>query len=116
MFGFLKKKPDAFLKVEASEFAELMKKPNHVLLDVRSPTELDSGTIPGSIMIDYLKVGFKSKLAKLDKSKTYLVYCFSGPRSLQTCRMLKKMGFESVFHLEDGIVAWFNLKSNPAEA
>jgi len=106
MFNFFKAKTDRSKEISVEEFERLMDLDDHILLDVRSPEELDAGMIPGSIMINYFKVGFKNELSKLDKSKAYLVYCLSGPRSAKTTKMMSSMGFERIYHLKDGIVAW----------
>ena len=79
--------------------------PGAVLLDVRTPAEFKSGTIARSVNIDYMSPAFKTKVAGLDKSKTYFVFCRSGNRSLQACKTMHKLGFD-VRNLMGGIGEW----------
>ena len=79
---------------------------NHVILDVRSPQELAEGSIPGHIMINMFDPSFQEEIQKLDKTKTYLIYCRSGNRSGQTCAMMSQMGFGELYNLAGGIGAW----------
>jgi rhodanese-related sulfurtransferase len=41
-----------------------------------------------------------------EKSDYIHIYCRSGRRSFQACELMKQMGFENVFNLEDGILDW----------
>jgi rhodanese-related sulfurtransferase len=49
-----------------------------------------------------------SKLTELDKFKQQpvLVYCRSGSRSGHACQMLTKAGFDDVYNLAGGVMAW----------
>ena len=49
---------------------------------------------------------FISEIDKLDKSKSYFIYCKSGARSGQTCELMKQKGFKKVYNLEGGILGW----------
>ena len=40
------------------------------------------------------------------KKKTLLVYCKSGARAGAACRELSKQGFDKVYSLNGGIMAW----------
>ena len=78
-----------------------------VVLDVRTEDEFDQGIIPNAINIDIYKgQGFIYKLEELDKSKTYYVYCRSGARSGQACKIMNELGFEKAYNLVGGILAW----------
>ncbi len=78
---------------------------NKVLLDVRTLAEFQSGNIPKSVNIDVMAADFLPKAEKLDKSKTYFVYCRSGNRSGQAVSLLNKLGLKA-FNLVGGIGAW----------
>ena len=80
---------------------------NAVLLDVRTEGEYYQGHIPNSILIDIYKgQGFIYKIDELDKSKNYYVYCRSGARSGQACRIMNKSGFKNAYNLVGGIINW----------
>jgi rhodanese-related sulfurtransferase len=43
---------------------------------------------------------------RLDRDKTYLLYCRSGNRSGRALALMKKLGFKRVTHMFGGVVAW----------
>jgi len=80
--------------------------PNFVIIDVRTPQEFAEERIEGAINLDYYADTFKDELNKLDKNKTYLVYCRSGGRSGGTLDLMKELGFKEVYNILGGIIAW----------
>ncbi len=78
---------------------------NAVLLDVRTAMEVRSGALPGALHIDIMSPSFAQKIAVLDRSKTYFIYCRSGNRSAQACQIMHRQGFD-VRNLMGGIGAW----------
>jgi rhodanese-related sulfurtransferase len=76
---------------------------NAILLDVRTRPEFDSGHIAGALSIDIYKRDFAEQINRLDKSKTYYVYCKTGIRSAHALRYMKQSGFTHVCNLEGGI-------------
>jgi rhodanese-related sulfurtransferase len=75
------------------------------LIDVRTPGEYRSGKIPGAINIDIMDEKFLRAIQRLDKSKTYYVYCRSGGRSANACHLMAQQGF-NVANLAGGISGW----------
>lgn len=106
MFGLFKSKPRNFQNVSVEEFKKLKKQPKTTVLDVRTPQEKAEGSVPGAQQIDFFSPNFESQVAKLDKSKTYLVYCRSGNRSKKACTAMDRLGFEKLYNLSGGIMAW----------
>jgi len=49
--------------------------PDFVILDVRTPAEFADEHIENAINLDYYSETFRDDLNKLDKTKTYLIYC-----------------------------------------
>ncbi len=87
--------------------AQLAKDENAFLLDVRTEDEVAEGYIPNATNIDiHLGQGFLDELEKLDKSKSYYVYCRSGGRSGQACAIMNSVGFEKAYNLEGGFMNW----------
>jgi rhodanese-related sulfurtransferase len=58
------------------------------------------------VTLDYYSPEFKTELSKLDKNKTYLVYCGAGGRSSKTSKILKEQGCDSVYNLDHGFNNW----------
>ncbi len=78
-----------------------------VILDVRTQEEVDDGYIPGAVHIDfYLGQGFLEEIEKLDKAKSYYVYCRSGNRSGQACALMNSRGFGRCYNLMGGMMEW----------
>ncbi|TVZ58976.1 rhodanese-related sulfurtransferase [Flavobacteriaceae bacterium MAR_2010_105] len=87
--------------------AQLENDNNAVILDVRTQAEVDEGIIPNAAHIDiYRGQGFIDDIEKLDKTKTYYVYCRSGNRSGQACAIMNQLGFEKAYNLMGGMLEW----------
>ncbi len=70
--------------------------PEVVILDVRTPSEFSSAHLKGAINIDVLNSDFKDQVQKLDKNRTYKLYCRSGNRSGQALQLMRSLGFKNV--------------------
>lgn len=93
--------------IDQEKFIQLSENVGHIILDVRRPDECASGIISGAVMIDIMnRELFVREVMKLDKSKSYLVYCRSGNRSGKACQMMDSLGFVSTYNLVGGILAW----------
>lgn len=91
----------------ASEFNQLMsERPEVLLLDVRTPQETLHQSLPNDLAINIMDEDFVDRLGKLDKEKPYLVYCRSGNRSGQACRLMEELGFTEVYNLSGGLMNW----------
>lgn len=77
-----------------------------VILDVRTPDEFESGHIRGAINIDYNFPLFGSEIDRLDRKKTYLVYCRTGRRSSSAVRTMVELGFTDIYRISGDIVKW----------
>jgi rhodanese-related sulfurtransferase len=94
--------------VSTTEFFELTKEKEYVILDVRTPQEFNESHIPKAINIDFYSETFEEEIIKLDTSKTYLIYCRSGGRSKAAMSLMSDLKFERVFELDQGIKSWVN--------
>ena len=80
---------------------------NCVILDVRTPEEVEEGVIGDALHHDiYNPQAFMQALQSLDKSKNYYIYCRSGNRSGQVCAIMNSLGFANAFNLKGGILEW----------
>ena len=104
--SFLKSKNN-IANLNAEEFEKKLKEENDaVLIDVRTQQEYYDVRIPNSKLIDLMNSHFLQELEKLDRSKSYFLYCRSGNRSYYAAKEMKKLGFEKVYNLEPGIIGW----------
>jgi rhodanese-related sulfurtransferase len=77
-----------------------------VIVDLRTPDEIAKGYIKGAVFVDYLSKEWEKEVAKLDKNKTYYVYCAAGGRSADAAEYMEKHGFKKVYNLEKGFSEW----------
>lgn len=79
---------------------------NFVILDVRTPEEFLGEHIENAVNLDYYSDTFRNDLDKLDKNKTYLIYCRSGSRSEKALNIMKELNFKEVYNMSGGIIKW----------
>ena len=78
-----------------------------VIIDVRTPYEIEQGYIPGALHINIQDAGsFMQRIADLDKDSDYFVYCRAGSRSAQACMIMESQGFRSTYNLAGGFDRW----------
>ncbi|MCK9280881.1 MAG: rhodanese-like domain-containing protein [Melioribacteraceae bacterium] len=95
------------INLDSDTFNEQMKNDKDaVLIDVRTLAENEEQRIPNSILLDIMSPVFVKELDKLDRSKSYYMYCRSGSRSHHAAKQMLQMGFEKVYNLADGIIRW----------
>jgi len=80
--------------------------PDFVLLDVRTPKEFDAERIAGAVLVDYKSPSFRDRIAKLDRKKSYLVYCRTGNRTNGAVKVMRELGFPKVYVFSGGITKW----------
>ena len=90
---------------DSEGFAELITKPDVVLLDVRTADEFKEGHIENALNIDLKQDDFMEKTKVLPQDKTIAVYCRSGKRSANAADKLASEGYK-VVNLLGGIIAW----------
>lgn len=98
----------AVQKIDVDQFDQKREEKNTVVLDVRTPHEYAEGHVPGAMNVDIHDPQFDQKLAKLDKSKTYLVHCAKGVRSAAAAKRMSALGFPNLFDFHGGFTAWEN--------
>jgi len=80
--------------------------PDFLIIDVRTPEEFKDGHIENAILIDFYAENFTDEIAKLDREKTFFIYCRSGNRSGQALDIIAELGFQEVYNLSAGIREW----------
>jgi phage shock protein E len=98
----------AYKHIDSAELEQIIKSNGReiTLIDVRSEGEHYGGHIPNSLNINVMGPQFVDQLSKLDKDKTYFVYCASGNRSKTACGQMAHMGFTDVTNLNLGMMGW----------
>lgn len=75
---------------------ELLKQPGTQVLDVRTAPEYMLGHLQPAQNLNVNDDNFAQQIAKLDTSKTYVVYCRSGKRSSKAADIMYQQGFRHV--------------------
>jgi rhodanese-related sulfurtransferase len=98
---------EPYQKVDAATFAELIAQEGTVLIDVRTPQEIqEDGSIANSRNIDIMSDEFIDEVNALDTGAVTYVYCRAGGRSKRAANIMKTGGIKKVVDLEGGITAW----------
>jgi rhodanese-related sulfurtransferase len=104
------KQTPIFKDISAKEAADLVEKnkdnADFGIIDVRTPSEYALEHLDKATNIDYSSSNFKSELEKLDKNKTYFIYCHSGNRSKKALEVMRELEFSEVYNMLGGISAW----------
>ena len=95
-----------FTSIGPSAAISIINQDDSVLLDIRENNELTDGMLADAIHIPLSTIN--KRLSEMDKykDKSVVVYCRSGNRSTGVCRSLTSKGFEKVYNLSGGIMAW----------
>ena len=73
------------------------------LIDVREDHEVEIAEIGG----EHIPMGeIMDNLDKISTTKQVIVHCKSGKRSAAVCQQLENEGFDNVYNLKGGIMAW----------
>jgi rhodanese-related sulfurtransferase len=87
---------------------DLINRQDAAVIDVRPSADFAKGHIINAINIPMN--GFRNQTGALGKykNKPVVISCRSGSQSQMACGMLRKEGFEQVYNLRGGIMAWQN--------
>ncbi|QIA06745.1 rhodanese-like domain-containing protein [Draconibacterium halophilum] len=91
------------------------RKPDYILLDVRTADEYHAGHVPGAYLVqrgvleshiakEAVWEGFRHAVPK--KDDTIILYCRSGSRSALATKTLMTLGYTHVYSLDGGWKAW----------
>ncbi|WP_321348246.1 rhodanese-like domain-containing protein [uncultured Draconibacterium sp.] len=91
------------------------RKPDYILIDVRTKDEYQAGHIPGAYLVqrgvleshiakETIWEDFKHAMPK--KDDTIILYCRSGSRSALATKTLMMLGYKHVYSLDGGWNAW----------
>jgi rhodanese-related sulfurtransferase len=106
-------------KITPDDAADMIKRGGTLILDVRdSPEVAASGKIAGALNISRGMLEFRADPdspyhdKNFDKARTIILYCASGGRSALAGKVLKDMGYNSVFNV-GGFKDWTGAVDKP---
>jgi rhodanese-related sulfurtransferase len=91
---------DTIKEVSAEEFAQLYRKENIHVLDVRRASEYNAQHVQGveNFPLDFIN----RNMSQVNRDKTYYVHCKSGYRSVIAASILRARGFENLVNIRTG--------------
>ena len=89
-----------------AELTALINRDNALVVDLSSSSDFEKGHIAGSKSVAPSQFDPESKLLANVKQLPVVVVCRNGMASAAAAKRLKKAGFEQVYWLDGGIVAW----------
>ncbi len=95
-----------YREVSSREAAELIKKDQPVILDVRTPGEYSRGHLQNAVLVPVQQL--QARLGDLAgyKDREILVYCATGNRSTVASKILIDNGFKQIVNMRHGIYDW----------
>jgi rhodanese-related sulfurtransferase len=79
------------------------RKEDFQLIDVRESFEYETSNLDGE---NIPLAGILLEKDKISKDKPVIIQCRSGKRSAQAVKMLENEGYDNLYNLEGGILAW----------
>ena len=105
-FNEMKIATQRFASLTPAAAVQLMNNEDVVVLDVRESAETIGGKIARAVQIPVSAVTKRVGELEKYKDKTMLVYCKTGARAGVACKELSKNGFDKVYSLNGGLIAW----------
>jgi rhodanese-related sulfurtransferase len=92
--------------VGSAQAINLINRESAVVVDVCEPKEFEQGHVPNAINIPLGSLA--SRIGELEKykNKPIVVACRAGNRSVKGAITLSRNGFQSVYSLSGGLMAW----------
>ncbi len=93
-------------ETSVTELKKMMdEKSDFQLIDVREEHEVEVCNIGG---LPIPMGDIMDNLDKISKDKKVIIHCRSGARSGAICQALELQGYNNVYNLKGGIIAWAN--------
>lgn len=85
-------------EIDQAGALEALKRPDTLLIDVRTAQEYAEGAIPGSVRIGSEELRARIATVAPDKDQPVVLYCRSGRRSSAAQDLLQEMGYGHVIN------------------
>lgn len=95
---------DEFKQIDVAEAGRLLESGKAVFVDVRDPASYQSAHVPGALHLSDENI--QDFVAKADKSKPVVCYCYHGNTSQGAAAYLMDQGFKEVYSVMGGFEEW----------
>ena len=106
VWPMLNRRISGIKEVGTLEATQLINHHDALVLDVREDKEYAGGHVPQSKHIPLGQLAGRMKELEKFRDKPIIAICRSGSRSAMGCGVLRKNGFEQVYNLNGGMMAW----------
>ncbi|WP_434997385.1 rhodanese-like domain-containing protein [Vibrio scophthalmi] len=107
IMNIVKTSTAAYKEISVAETTQLINRENGVVIDIRAKDEFKKGHITEALHIlpSDIKAGNFGSLEN-SKSDPIIVVCKTGQTAQEIANLLAKAGFEKVYVLKSGLIAW----------
>jgi len=106
IYSLIGEKLRGYTSISPAQSTQMINRDDAVVLDVRENNEFTEGHIINAIHVPLSIIKTRMNELEKHKDKKIIIACRSGHRSSGACATLKKEGFEQVFNLSGGVMAW----------
>jgi len=102
----MKRRLLGFKDIKPQEAVRLINHEDAVVVDVREDKEYNEGHVVDAMLIPFGLM--EERLQELEpyRARPLVVYCRTGQRAAHACNLLRKQGFEQVYKISGGMLAW----------
>lgn len=94
------------MQVQPAEATRLLNREGALIVDVRPHEDYLQGHIINALSIPQAELEGREQELSRHRGKPVIVYCENGTSSAHSVRTLKTKGYEKVYALAGGLVAW----------
>lgn len=106
ILGEIRRLNGAATNIGPADATRMINHDNAIMLDIREDKEQAEGKIINSQHIPLSQLDANFKRLEKYKQRPIIAYCRSGSRSNSAAAKLRKQGFEKVYNLRGGVIAW----------
>ena len=93
--------------VSVQAYAEALKSTSSAtIIDVRTQEEFQGGHLKDAVNFNVVAPEFANQVSQLDRDHAVFVYCKAGGRSADAASIMKDMGFDIIYDMQGGYMAW----------
>jgi rhodanese-related sulfurtransferase len=106
VWSFLGNRVAGYRRIDPQGAVPLINRAGGVVVDIRDAKEFKEGHVVDAVHIPLTALAKRHVELNRFKDKPIIVACRSGARSSAACSTLRKAGFEQVYLLSGGMLAW----------
>lgn len=94
----------SFEQIDVATLRSWLNKGDVTIVDIRDAMSFDEEHIPGAICLQ--KENVESFIARADKNKPFVCYCYHGISSQSAAEYFAQQGFKKVYSMAGGYEQW----------